>query len=174
MAGSAAKRSFFGLAGNGDERRFKFVHNPTTGALEILVDLRLKVEHALRAEVRRLQLRLYLRSAFLDLLQFNPQVRSSATKIVSKLRRQFAYPRRELSLIATVMTCCIAGRHDCFSRRRTAISKESQITDITDRLERNSKFFSSACMQCCQPSKTKQQQPSRKVLAVGRPHTEAD
>jgi hypothetical protein len=57
------------------QRRVRFVENPTTGALELPVDLRLKLCEALRADARRLQRGLYFRLPSLYLRKFLLQTR---------------------------------------------------------------------------------------------------
>jgi hypothetical protein len=49
------KSSSSGAVVDGRKNGSSFVVNPATGALEVSVDLKLKIENALRAEVRRLQ-----------------------------------------------------------------------------------------------------------------------
>jgi hypothetical protein len=66
------------------EHRSRFVVNPTTGALEVPSDLRLKVIDAIRRDARRYQRRLYLRLPGLYLRKFVLQVRYAALSIASK------------------------------------------------------------------------------------------
>lgn len=75
----------FGPAFYRRERRSLFVLNPATGTLEVRADLRLKVEHALRAEARRLQLRLYLSLSRLYLRKIGLQVGYAGLQMASKL-----------------------------------------------------------------------------------------
>ena len=65
LAHGACEPIILCIRGNGRHRNFRFVANPTTGALEIPSDLRAEMAGGLKADTSRVQLRLYL-----PLLQF--------------------------------------------------------------------------------------------------------
>jgi hypothetical protein len=93
MTDVAAEDVLSRVAGDGAKRRSRFVLNPTTGALELPADLRLKVENALRTEAYRLQLRLYFHLPSLYLRKLGLQVRSAALKLLCKLAgNPFQFP----------------------------------------------------------------------------------
>jgi hypothetical protein len=87
MTGVATKYINRRFAGDGAKPRSKVTLDPATGALIIPVDLRLKIENALRTEARRSQLRLYLRFPVLYLRKFGLEVRQLGLKLVSCLAR---------------------------------------------------------------------------------------
>jgi hypothetical protein len=71
-------------APDGRKHRPFFVLNPATGALEVPANLRPKVEKALRAEARRLQLRFYRRLLGLNLSKLRLQTRRAVLQVIGK------------------------------------------------------------------------------------------
>jgi hypothetical protein len=85
MTTAAAKQIGARITRDGVKYRSNFTLNPTTGALELPVHQRLKLENALRAEARRLQLRLYFRLPGLYLRKLALQARYTALNLARDL-----------------------------------------------------------------------------------------
>jgi hypothetical protein len=83
----AAEQVVSSIAGDGRKRGTKFVVNPTTGALELPADLRLKVIKALRSEARRCQFRAYFRLPGLYLRKLGLQARYAGVSVFGHFLR---------------------------------------------------------------------------------------
>ena len=68
------------------------MHDPAVGALEIAPNVRLKARKAIKAELRRIKIRLYLRLADLYVRKLLLSVRYAVLYFFSDLRRRVSYP----------------------------------------------------------------------------------
>jgi hypothetical protein len=87
LAYAAFEKVFVVGAWSGRQGRSGLIANPTTGALEVSDDLRLKARKAIMAEVRRMKVRLYLNCARLYLRKFLLSCKSARLNVVCYLDR---------------------------------------------------------------------------------------
>ena len=83
MADVAFKKILGVSARNREHRGSRFMVNPTTGTLEVSIDLRLKARKALEREVRRMRYGLYLTLTRLYVLKFWLECSGACLKFIN-------------------------------------------------------------------------------------------
>jgi hypothetical protein len=83
VADVAFKKILGVSARNREHRGSRFMVNPTTGTLEVSIDLRLKVRKALKREVRRMEYGLYLTLTRLYVLKLWLECSGACLKFVN-------------------------------------------------------------------------------------------